>query len=1463
MADNARFHNKLHRKNHHSIATPGYPDSGTDPIASSEEPFAGNFVVNATVSAQDLFINRNTTILGNLSVYGDNSYFETTVTATSSLSVINHGTGPAMTVVQYGAQPIARFIDGDGTPGGVTAVFLENNGQVVINGDVPVLDRRVTISGSITASGNTEFQAGSAASIRSLAANSGNAGGPDTAAFGRSAALGVAAIASGISNQAGGSATFVAGFNNIATGDYSVATGNTNITIGTGSNAEGNLNTAIGDYSHTEGVSNVAIGIGSHTEGLSSLALANYSHTEGFRTSAFGIGSHAEGTLTQVVGDYSHVEGTGTTAPGRGSHAEGFYTNAAGPAAHAEGSWTTANNFATHAEGLQTSAAGMYSHAEGVSTYAFGSGAHTEGFGVSALGNYSHAEGITTAAYGRAGKTTGINTISIGNAAEANGVSTFASGSSSFTLGFRTSATGDHSVAVGSTTLANGSGSFAGGLNSFAARTNSFAFGNSAQALGEDAASFNNSNFATGSASFAIGLGNKASGNRSFASGEFTEARGDMSQSRGNTTLATGWAASSEGQLTVADGYASHTEGFMTSAFGANSHAEGIRTAAYGNSSHTEGFATMTTERASAAYAAGIGAFADGPASFAIGQGVSALEEYAFAQGKTTMASGTAAVSMGVNAFTLHDYSYVWTGDETATRGISSTRTNQFMVSAPGGVYIPGNVGIGTDDNTNSLTVKGSMSASGDVTIMGNLSVYGDMTYLDTVVSVTSALSVVNTGTGPALVVVQKGAQPVARFIDADGSDALFIEDNGFVGVNTRFIPERLTVAGSISASQNLSANNAFFYNSVSANYLRAYSTDSNQVTASDIFGFSSESVFTDGSSLAGNGFSTLTLNYIGGVFNSGNGFTTGNTTTSGNVLIGNRFPTSDTNISPLSVIGTSTQSVYQTIQNITAGVSASTDITILNNVGNYIDIGINNTQYNGNLYSSKFNIVSANDAYIYNTYGNLALGTAGPQDVVLFAGGTLSGTSTSTIPGNERLRVTNVNGPHAGNVGINISTPQAQLTVAGTISASNGLSANNAYLFGNVGINITNPREKLTVAGSISASNGLSANNGYYAGNIGIKITNPAVELTINGDLSANNTSVRILSSRFINLVHTPANDGADPHFYIGEYDNTVTVGTGFSGFDLFYNETGNTLQLNSVFANPAGQAVTIGVLSANRFGTTFINAISVNNGLSANNAYLFGNVGINITNPREKLTVAGGISASNGLSANNGYYGNNVGIKVNNPAVELTVQGSISASNGLSANNAYIANRQTYAPITGPKIDFYGQDPTAANPTYGIGVQAAEVRLSTSSDSIAKISFYTGGQAGTERARVGLDGLTVTGSISATGNIITTGYNVGTVPINIQTGTTYTIVLSDIGGTISSTNTGNGLTAVISGTYPVGFQTSVIQLSTARVTVSGFGVTINNADGFFKTTKQYSAATLVYTGVVGGWVLFGDLSA
>jgi hypothetical protein len=53
MSGNARFHDKLHRSNHHTAATPGLPDSSYDPIASPEKPFRGDFVLSGSLSSRN------------------------------------------------------------------------------------------------------------------------------------------------------------------------------------------------------------------------------------------------------------------------------------------------------------------------------------------------------------------------------------------------------------------------------------------------------------------------------------------------------------------------------------------------------------------------------------------------------------------------------------------------------------------------------------------------------------------------------------------------------------------------------------------------------------------------------------------------------------------------------------------------------------------------------------------------------------------------------------------------------------------------------------------------------------------------------------------------------------------------------------------------------------------------------------------------------------------------------------------------------------------------------------------------------------------------------------------------------------------------------------------------------------------------------------------------------------------
>ena len=110
----------------------------------------------------------------------------------------------------------------------------------------------------------------------------------------------------------------------------------------------------------------------------------------------------------------------------------------------------------------------------------------------------------------------------------------------------------------------------------------------------------------------------------------------------------------------------------------------------------------------------------------------------------------------------------------------------------------------------NAAGAKLTVGGNGDVRIANNLTIVGDLTalgnttYLDTRIITSSAVVILNSGTGPALSVTQTGAQPVATFIDKESGPALHIADTGLVGIGLSAPSERLTVLGNISASSTI-----------------------------------------------------------------------------------------------------------------------------------------------------------------------------------------------------------------------------------------------------------------------------------------------------------------------------------------------------------------------------------------------------------------------------------------------------------------------------------------------------------------------------------------------------------------------------------------------------------------------------------------------------------------------------------
>jgi hypothetical protein len=115
--------------------------------------------------------------------------------------------------------------------------------------------------------------------------------------------------------------------------------------------------------------------------------------------------------------------------------------------------------------------------------------------------------------------------------------------------------------------------------------------------------------------------------------------------------------------------------------------------------------------------------------------------------------------------------------------------------------------------------------------------------------------------------------------------------------------------------------------------------------------------------------------------------------------------------------------------------------------------------------------------------------------------------------------------------------------------------------------------------------------------------------------------------------------------------------------------------------------------------------------------------------------------------------------------------------------------------------------------------------------------------------------------------GNLDANGFTITNNPraINAQTGTSYTLALTDSGKLVTLNNASAvTLTVPTNATvaFPVGTQIDLAQLGAGQVTVAAAaGVTINSTPGL-KISARYGGARLVKL-ATDTWLLTGDLSA
>ena len=91
MSGNARFHDKLHRANHHTLSTGGLLDSAYDPIASPEHPFRGDFILSGSLSALGDIIANNLNIKSEITIDGNTTTQNQTIVGSLKLSKQYYG----------------------------------------------------------------------------------------------------------------------------------------------------------------------------------------------------------------------------------------------------------------------------------------------------------------------------------------------------------------------------------------------------------------------------------------------------------------------------------------------------------------------------------------------------------------------------------------------------------------------------------------------------------------------------------------------------------------------------------------------------------------------------------------------------------------------------------------------------------------------------------------------------------------------------------------------------------------------------------------------------------------------------------------------------------------------------------------------------------------------------------------------------------------------------------------------------------------------------------------------------------------------------------------------------------------------------------------------------------------------------------------------------------------------------
>jgi hypothetical protein len=463
-------------------------------------------------------------------------------------------------------------------------------------------------------------------------------------------------------------------------------------------------------------------------------------------------------------------------------------------------------------------------------------------------------------------------------------------------------------------------------------------------------------------------------------------------------------------------------------------------------------------------------------------------------------------------------------GDLTINRLTKATDSNGINESI---VFDDGtNVGIGTDTPSAKLDVNGNAIVQTDLTVKGNFTVLGTTSQLDTLVYATSAVSITNAGTGPALTVTQTGSEPIAHFIDANGDDIIF-DNNGYVGLGVASPSEKLDVSGNLKTTGT--ATIGTIADSLTNTSVVVQTAGLLQKRTLNVAAFDTTSRFVSASDGA------LTVNRLTKATDS-NGINESIVFDDGtNVGISIDTPTEKLHVQGnIKITGT--------VEAINIGAGEDNSVVVLDSTGK-----LRTDEINPSVWDTTAKYVSASDGALTVNRLTKATDSNGINESIVTDDGTLV-----SVGGNLSTTGTATIGTIATGTADSVLIESSGLVQKRTIDSR---------AWGSSLVDGTGTANRVAYW---TDSNTIAADDDFFfdGTNVGIGTTSPGVKLDVSGQVKAATTAAVVLNITGLGSGYADAVNGVATIYSentSGPGGNVLKVGSAFSPNGLIVKDTGN----------------------------------------------------------------------------------------------------------------------------------------------------------------------------------------------------------------------------------------------------------------------------------------------------------------